>query len=275
MLLLGLGGCGGGGAAVEASFAPGTEVDAVSVAESGRTESADTAGFALEGLSPGPARIRLVRGGETVGILQIAVPAGARLRLLGLAVDPASGLAFPRSVDLDGAETLSLNGLRFAPEGRVPRRPELGGEVLAWSHEAGALLLRPEDERLPDLRVVVLPDTDVVGTDGGGADVRSIAAGDPVRLEGRREGGYVVAERLVLPTRIADPTPPPARPLDDDRGNDDGGNDEEGEVGASRPAAAPAAAPARPAAERERERGRSEERGRGKGKGPKKERGRG
>lgn len=270
MLLLGLCGCGGGGAAVEASFAPGTEVDAVSVAESGRTESADSAGFALDGLSPGPARIRLVRGGDTVGILQLAVPAGARLRLVGLAVDPASGLAFPRSVELDGAETLSLNGLRFAPDGRVPRRPELRGEVLAWSHEAGALLLRPEDDGLPDLRVVVLPETDVVGTDGGGADLRSIAAGDSVRLEGRREGGYVVAERLVLPTRIADRTPPPATPLDDDPGNDDGG-----EVGASRPPAAPAAAPPRPAADRERERGRSEERGRGKGKGPKKERGRG
>lgn len=266
MLLVGLGGCGGGGAAVEASFAVGTEVDAVSVAESGRSESADSAGFALADLSPGPARIRLVRGGDTVGLLQLAVAAGARMRLRGLAIDPASGLAFPRSVELDGAETLSLNGLRFAPEGRIPRRPELPGTVLAWSPEAGALLLRPDDDRLPDLRVVVLPETEVVGTDGGGADAGSIAAGDSLRVEGRREGGYVIAERLVLPTRTGERTPPPASPLDDADGEGD-------DAGAPRPSAAPAAAPPPPAAERERDRGRDGERGRGKG--PKKERGRG
>lgn len=250
VLLAGLGGCGGGGAAVEAAFAPGFRADAVSVAESGRTETADSAGFRLAGLTPGPARIRLLAGGDTVGVLQLAaLPAGARLVLHGLRTDPATGLAFPRTIELDGADVVTVNGVRMAPEGRVPRRVEVAAAVLGASAGAGALLLRPDDARLPDLRVAVVAETEVVGTDGGGADLRSLAPGDSVRLTGRREGAYVVAERLVLPTRIA------ARP------------DAAGEAAPAPAAAAPAAAasPSRPAAEPRR--GPPEERGRGRGKG--------
>lgn len=277
VLLLGLGGCGGGGAAVEAGFAPGGSMDGVSVAESGRSEAADSAGFVLSDLTPGPARIRLLRGGDTVGILQFAaLPAGTRLRMHGLAVDPASGLAFPRSVDLDGAETVTLNGIRIAPEGRIPARPELDAAVLGWSPETGALLLRPADRRLPDLRVLVQPETDVVGTDGGGADRRSIAVGDSVRLEGRREGGVVIAERLVVRTRIAERAEPAAIPAATGERADGGAGDDEAPrvaappAAAPRPASSPAAAAPSPAADN-----RGEERGRGRGRGKAKGRDRG
>ena len=38
--------------------------------------------------------------------------------------------------------------------------------------------------------------TDVVGEDGGGADPVTIQPGDSVRVEGRSEGGYVLASRI-------------------------------------------------------------------------------
>ena len=270
MLLAGLAaGCGGGGrATVEAAFAPGASggVDAVSVAESGRSEGADSAGFRLTGLTPGPARLRLLRGGDTVGILQVAaLPAGARLRLHGLRVDPPSGLAFPASVELDGARTVTVNGVRMGSAARIPRRVDLRGAVLGWSAEAGALLLRPDDPGIPDLRVLVTTATEVVGTDGGGADPAGIAVGDTVRVEGRREDPYVSASRLVLPTRIAT--------VEQERDAEEAGEVEpapSASRASSPPAAvaAPAAAAPRPAppAAAVEERGPGQGRGRGKGK---------
>lgn len=265
VVVLGLAGCGGGGAVVEAAFAPGTVVDAVSVAESGRAEAADSAGFRLAGLTPGPARLRLVRGGDTVGLLQVAaLPAGSRLRLEHLRVDPATGLAFPRAAELEGAATLTLNGVRFGSAERAPRRPDLAGTVLGWTPGTGALLLRPADGTLPDLRVLVVPATAVVDAAGDAAGASALAAGDSVHLVGRREGAYVVAERLVVPAaapRAAVPPPGRAEPA-------------AAELRPAAPAARRAAPPAAPAArpvarpppERERERGPERGKGRGKGK---------
>jgi hypothetical protein len=265
--LLAASGCGGGGAALEAAFAPGTGVDGVSVAESGAVAAADSAGFHLSGLTPGPARVRLLAGGDTVGVLEFAaLPSGARVRLDGLRIDPATGLAFPHAVELRGAETLVVNGVRLAPEGRVPRRPEVQGAVLAWSPGTGALLLRPDDAALPDLRVLVVPGTAIVGSDGGDADASGLAPGAAVQLEGTREGAYVLANRLVLRTRLTEDSPavPEAEPPAPS------GDPGSTAPAAAAPAAPPAAAPrpaAPPAAERDRGKGRGNAKGKGKGKG--------
>jgi hypothetical protein len=254
-LLLGLGGCGGGGAEVEAAFAPGTFADRVTVAESGAAEAADSAGFRLEGLAPGPARLHLLHSGDTVGRIQLAaLRAGARLRLDGLRVDAASGLAFPRTVRLEGAETVSVNGIRLAAEERIPRRADLAGAVLGWAPEAGALLFRPDDPGLPDLRVLVVPATEVVEDGGAPADASDLAAGDSLHLEGRREGPYVVATRLVLATGDAA------------REEEEYGDEVDEEPAARAPAASPdVRRPPAAAAAEGRERGRGN-RGRGKGK---------
>lgn len=264
--------CGGGddGAAVEATFAPGLAPTGVWVVESERSEAADSAGFRVADLTPGPVSLRLVRGADTAGVLNLSgLAPGTRVRLLDLRVDPATGFAFPRAVEVDGAPVVMVNGLRMAPAGRVPREVDVRAAVLAWSSDAGALLVRPDEPRLPDLRVVVGLATEVVGTDGGGADATLLEPGDSLRVEGRFEEGYVVATRLTLPTRIGgeassagegdddaadgggatavsriptggSATPPP-RLVDDGRGR---GNDKPG-----------------------RGRGRGEEKGKGKGKG--------
>lgn len=202
---LALAACGGGGdgAVVEGTFAPGLAADGVWVVESERGERADTSGFRLAELTPGPVSIRLLRGTDTAAVLNVSgLPDGARLRLHGLRVDGDSRFAFPRSVELDGAEVVTVNGMRLAPDGRIPREVDEQGAVLGWSSDVGALLVRPANPRLPDLRVVVVTATEVVGTDGGGADRVNIRPGDSIRVEGRADDGYVVASRITVPTRI-------------------------------------------------------------------------
>ena len=78
-------------------------------------------------------------------------------------MDGDSRFAFPRSVELDGADVVTVNGMRLAPHGRIPREVDERGAVLAWSSDVGALLVRPANPRLPDLRVVVGKATEVVG----------------------------------------------------------------------------------------------------------------
>jgi hypothetical protein len=279
-MALALAACGGGdGAAVEATFAPGLGADGVWVVESERRERADSSGFALADLTPGPVSIRLLRGADTAALLNVAgLPDGARVRLQELRVDGDSRYAFPRAVELDGAEMVTVNGLRMAPEGRIPRAVDVRGAVMAWSSDVGALLFRPDDARMPDLRVVVGRSTEVVGEDGGGADPVAMRPGDSVRVEGSRDAGYVRASRLTLPTRIGQ-----APVVEDDGGEDEGGNggedadDDAGRATAAaavrRPAAAHASRPAprvaAPAARSDDRPGRGNGNGRGRGQAKK------
>lgn len=280
VLALALAACGGGegGAVVEGTFAPGTNADGVWVVESERRERADSSGFRLADLTPGPVSIRLTNGTDTTAVLNVAnLPAGARLRLEGLRVDGDSRYAFPRTVELDGADVVTVNGMRLAPAGRIPRDVDVQGAVLAWSSDIGALLVRPADARMPDLRVVVGAATEVVGTDGGGADPVNIRPGDSIRVEGRSDEGYVVASRLTLPTRIgaaavAD-TDAVASGDDGGTGDDDrvAGEDGGGSAGSSGGGSAAPVPVARAGPERRddnpgRGRGRGGERGKGKGK---------
>lgn len=278
--VLALAACGGGeeGAAVEATFAPELRADGVWVVESERRERADSSGFALADLTPGPVSLRLLRGQDTAAVLNVSgLPPGARLRLRELRVDGDSRFAFPRAVELEGAETVTVNGMRLAPDGRIPREVDVRGAVLAWSSDVGALLVRPDDARIPDLRVVVGMSTEVVGEDGGGADPVAMRPGDSIRVEGRRDEGYVVASRLTLPTRIGQA----ATVMDVPAGNGDDGEGEDDEGGAAAstgggPVAVPPAitrganrvsAPADDKPGRGNGRARGQERGKGKGKG--------
>ncbi|HEX6912889.1 MAG TPA: hypothetical protein VF142_20945 [Longimicrobium sp.] len=278
---LALAACGGGGdgAVVEGTFAPGMAADGVWVVESRRGERADSSGFRLADLTPGPVSLRLLRGEDTAAVLNVAsLPDGARLRLEGLRVDGDSRYAFPRRVELDGADVVTVNGVRLAPDGRVPRDVDERGAVLGWSSDVGALLVRPANARLPDLRVVVGMATEIVGTDGGGANPVNLRPGDTIRVEGRVDEGYVVATRITMPTRIGgaeslgDADAAPSSDDDDrDADADDGDRADAGGRGSAGPAPAPipvARAPAvrsddRPG--RGNARGRGEERGKGRG----------
>jgi hypothetical protein len=275
-------GGGGGGAVVEGTFASGLAADGVWVVESERGERADTSGFRLAELTPGPVSIRLLRGTDTAAVLNVSgLPDGARLRLRGLRVDGDSRFAFPRSVELDGADLVTVNGMRLAPDGRIPREVDERGAVLGWSSDVGALLVRPANPRLPDLRVVVGKATEVVGTDGGGADPITIRPGDSIRVEGRSEDGYVVASRITVPTRIGaagttgDAAAFTAEVGDGGGDEDDGERADAGDGGGRSPvSAAPARAAPIPVARAPAVRG-NDRPGRGNGRGRGEERGKG
>jgi hypothetical protein len=265
-LVLALAACrGGDGATVEGTFAPGLSPTGVWVVESERGERADSAGFRLADVTPGPVSLRLLSGSDTAGVLNLSgLEAGARVRLRDLRVDPQSGFAFPRQVELDGAPVVTVNGLRMGPASRVPREVDVRGTVLGWSSDVGAMLVRPDDARIPDLRVFVGMATDVVGEDGGGADPIAIQPGDSVRVEGRSDQGYVVASRITVPTRLAGEGVVDG---DADAPRDGGGGDADRDAadgGASALSRIPAGGSATPAPVfvDERSRGRDESRGR-------------
>jgi hypothetical protein len=173
--------------------------------------------FELRGVEPGMADLRLGdEDGERARLLIEDLPAGASLTLNAVAVDRASRLALPASIGLNGGRIVTVNGIRMAPPDRLPGRIDEGATVLARSSDADALLLRPRDERLPDLRVVVMPATEIRTPDGDPADPASLEVGDSVQVVGPVEGGFLLAERLVLPRRSvlrrsSAPAPAPAR----------------------------------------------------------------
>jgi len=269
--------CGGGSETITVGgdFAPGGASSPGRVfAVEARVDAEVRGGaFELEGLATSPVSLRLVQTGDTVGRIDIAdLPPGSRLVLHALRTDPRSGRAFPRTVELTGADVVSVNGIRMMNADALPSVVDATGTVLSASSDRVALLVRPTDDALPDLRTVVTPMTDVVTRDSLGADIRNLAAGDSVRVHGDAEGGFVVASRLVLLGAKPAPTV-----------SSTGEDDEEDRRESDRTAAAPVALPVArtrsvaPAPVRypERGAGRGQERGRGRGNRDEKGRGKG
>jgi hypothetical protein len=290
MLILGtvvlLVACGESGATVEGVLLGEGRTAAVRdawvIGREGREEVSDGR-FVLRDVPPGVVDLRLGDNrGEAARLLIHGLPAGAHLSLHDLRLERGTRLVFPSRIDLDGARTVTINGIRMAPPGSVSGRLREQGVLLAVSGAADALLVRPLNERLPDLRVVVTPTTDVTTPDGDPADAELLSAGDTVQVEGAAEQGYLVATRIVAPrssvlrsaadeeedaapARAARPAPSRSTP-------------------ATRATAEPRSAPAPRAAERPRPepappaearrgppaeppgRGRGQERGRGRGR---------
>lgn len=202
--------CGGDaeGIAVQGDFAPGgTLPGRVFAMEAGTDAEVRDRAFELRGLATSPISLRLVQGADTVGRIDIAdLPAGSRAVLHGLRTDARSGRAFPATVELTGAQSVTVNGIRMMNEGAIPATVDADGVVLAASADRRALLVRPANEQLPDLRVVVTPVTAVVTRDSLAADISTLSIGDSVRIGGKRERGFIVADRLTLSLDSAAPT---------------------------------------------------------------------
>ncbi|HEU4457321.1 MAG TPA: hypothetical protein VFR81_29905 [Longimicrobium sp.] len=227
--------------------------------------------FSLAELTAGPATLLFLRDTDTVGAMSLGnLRAGAEVELRGLRVDEATGRAFPASLEAAGAEMVTVNGVRMAPERRLPRRVDAAGTVLAVSDAADALLLRPDDASIPDLRVVIDPGTETVSPDGDPVPAENLAPGDSVRVEGATHRGLVLATRLTVPRRVALTE---AVPVDGTASSSKyeiigGGGSSSSASGAGSAAAAGAAAPAARRVLRDiRDRGndRAKERGNGRG----------
>jgi hypothetical protein len=188
-LLLLLAACGGGDTiTVRGNFARAGDAPERVYALEARTEAEVRNGaFEVGGLATSPISLRLLRGGDTVGVLELSgVAAGSSVVLRGVRIDPRTRRAFPSTVELSGTPTATVNGVRVGP---LPARVDAAGVVLSASRDGAALLVRPADPDLPDLRVVTSPATAGTATAG-------LAPGDSVRVRGETERGFVVADRV-------------------------------------------------------------------------------
>lgn len=268
--------CGRGGATIRATLADSALAadTAVSLRVPGAPgDDARRSGgaFLLQRVPPGPVALELRRGGQLLGRAALdSVPRGARIALTALAVDPVTRLIFPRSVALRGTDLLRLNGLRYASEGRLPRIVDAVTTLLARDGAGVALLARPTDAKLPDLRVVISPETQVATADGDPVPTENLRIADSMRVEGRSDGPYVFATRLTVPRQRAaevgeDAAAAPAEP-------GEGAEDDEvaeltGTASAPSVAPAPRAGPSRVAPLRRRGAGKWKMRGGGRGRG--------
>lgn len=281
--------CGGGGdtMSIRGDFGAGGLVPTrVLAVEAEREAAVKDGAFELPELTAGPATLRLLENDDTVGVIEVAtLPGGTELELKGLRVDETTGRAFPSSVE--GVRVATLNGIRVGDPARLPAEVDARGKVLAYAPESGALLLRPENDALPDLRVILPYGVETMTVDGDPVDATQLAAGDSVRVQGRSERGFVLASRLTVPRDVA--LSDAGGESADASSSGDGDDDSSSEVargdgdGPSAPAvvasgpvrrgpdAEGVAQRVRDRAERARERGqgRGNARGRGGGKKPK------
>jgi hypothetical protein len=144
--------------------------------------------------------LRFASNSDEVGTMRLlGLGSGARLTLHGIWFD--DGVAFPSSIDLAGTRIVNINGIRMAGPDQVSGWVETSGEVLA-REGSNALILRPLDDGLPDLRVVVPREATVRGEDGEPGSLDRVGFGDRLTVRGTAEAGYVHASEIIVPRRV-------------------------------------------------------------------------
>lgn len=190
---------------VRGTLAEGAGGDAlfVWVADGSHSARALVDTFSFSGIVPGAVDLRIGAGREEIARMEIRdLPAGARLSLERIRLDRRRDRAIPAAIRLEGAERVTINGIRMTDPARLPGTLDETGVVLAIGGREDALLLRPESGKLPDVPVVVTPATRVVDEAGEEASLERASDGDRLRVEGKTTSGYLYAERI---TMMADP----------------------------------------------------------------------
>ena len=165
--------------------------------------------FAFSGVAPGTVDLRIGAGREEIARVEIRdLPAGAQLSLERIRLDRRRDRAIPSAIRLEGAEWVTINGIRMADPAKLPSSLDETGVVLAMSGREDALLLRPESGKLADLPVVVTPATRVVDESGEEVSLERASEGDRLRVEGKTTSGYLYADRITL---LAEPEEASAR----------------------------------------------------------------
>lgn len=190
--------CGDDPSLIDGQLAEGAEATHVWVLGEPERAAVSADSFRLEGVPEGVLDLRFAAEDEEVARMEIhGVAPGDRVRLRGIWFD--DGVAYPGTVERTGEGTLTVNGIRMAGAAGVTAGVDVLGTVLAVSGEGDALILRPVDPELPDLRVVVTPGTSERTPDGDPADAEELEFGDSVRVVGQNEQGFVIATELILP----------------------------------------------------------------------------
>jgi hypothetical protein len=267
LILLLLAACGRGETTLGGTVAEGEDLTHVWVL--GGAERAEIVGdsFSLAGIRDDAMELRFSRGDREVGRMELQeIPRGAEIRLRGIAVD--DDIAFPLAVESADDVSLRVNGVRLGSPGTVPGRVDVRAVLLSRSRTGDAMLVRPEGESLPDLRVIVTPGTEVRTPDGDPASLERTDFGDTLRIVGSGEAGFVIATVVEVPRArvISSRTGPAAEP---DVGG--GVRATTSSVGGAVPSSPPPAVRESPSRASEGERGR----GQGRGRGPPEGRGEG
>lgn len=199
LMLAGLLGSCGQSSVIEGTLLDADDAGAVWVEGESERATVESLAFRLEGVS-----------GDTIDLLfgddedssrrmrLIGLPGGSQLTLHGVWFEDE--LAFPTSIDLEGGRTLHVNGLRM---GGLPAEVDARGWILAASRDGENLIVRPDDEGLPDLRVVVGPGTTVRSEDGEPASAERLSPRDSVAVRGSTDSGYLLATELQVPRSVA------------------------------------------------------------------------
>lgn len=185
--------CGDDTLTVRGSLLPGSSATDVYVVGQPLRAPIESDSFVIGGISGELVELEFAEDGNRLGRMRIERWTGSELDLRGIWLE--DGIAFASTVEGEGSAT--VNALRMAPEGALPRTLSAAVSVLAVSPEGDALMVRPDDGQLPDLRVVVTPGTSIETAAGDPAEA-DFRFGDSLRIEGDTEGGYVVATTVVV-----------------------------------------------------------------------------
>jgi hypothetical protein len=194
LLLALLSACRGRSTSVEGTVAAGSGITEVWPVGDAEGSPVRDGAFRLDHLQGDTLHLRFLTSRDTARMELTSLPRGARLRLDRVWI--ADGVAFPGRLDAGAAGRVSVNGLWMGGSAALPESLTATGAVLALSDEADALLLRPADGELPDLRVVITPGTVATTEDGDPLPLEKLAVGDTLRVEGKTRDGYLVTTRI-------------------------------------------------------------------------------
>jgi hypothetical protein len=202
LLLCALAACGRGETVLSGTLAEGEEITHVWVLGGAERALVEADSFRVDAGREEALELRFAREEREVGRMELrGLPRGATLALRGVSVD--DGLAFPRALEGGRAHRVEINGVRFATAAALPDRVDEPTTLLSRSRSGDALLVRPGGDRLPDLRVVVTPGTEIRTPDGDPASLERTDFGDTLRVTGVVENGFVIASQVVIPRRRA------------------------------------------------------------------------
>ncbi|CAN5674176.1 hypothetical protein BH23GEM8_BH23GEM8_22950 [soil metagenome] len=196
-------GCGGRESTLSGTLAEGEDVTHVWVVGGTERTAVVNDSFHISRITGDPVEILFARGEREAGRMELRdIPRGTHLSLRGIAVDDM--LAFPASMVGDDDVIVSVNGVRLGTPGSIPGSVDGWTTLLSRTRSGDALLVRPDGARLPDLRVVITPGTEIRTEDGDPTSLERTDFGDSIRIVGRREAGFVIATLVEIRRSRAD-----------------------------------------------------------------------
>jgi hypothetical protein len=206
----------------------------VQVGDVGELAVVEAGTFTLGAIPGDSAELRFVKNGREIGTVQLnGLLGGHHLALEGIYFDEERG--FPSTIEFEGKGPLVVNGLRMAAPHQLSETIATDGTLLASSSTGDAIVVRPLDEAMPDLRVVIVPATSVRRTDERPVSLRNLDFGDSLRVVGSVTDGYVIASEVLVSAPAEQPDEERESPADTrDLDPDDISQERENERGPSR-----------------------------------------